>query len=122
MDGYYYVNTNFEDTKDKIMIEPYELARRNILDISIESLNGNDITDRCGAVVLEIDRQGIKDFATSLLIWANNIDDNKEFLLAQENNIEEGINLGVILTSDRISAKVRCKDLGTIFDYDSRFR
>ena len=76
------------------------------------------ITDKCSAVVLEINRQGIRDFATSLLIWSNNIDNHTEYLLAKdESTNEEETNFGAILTSDSVAVKVRSKELGTIYDY-----
>ena len=112
----FYIDTDMD--YEEMVIESYELSRRNILDISIKNTDGIDITDKCSAVVLEINRQGIKDFATSLLIWSNNIGNHTEYLLAKdESSNEEETNFGAILTSDSVAVKVRSKELGTIYDY-----
>jgi hypothetical protein len=114
----YYINTDIEFDSEEMIIESYELSRRNILDISIKNSNGIDITDKCSAVVLEINKQGIKDFATSLLIWSNNTNDQIEYLIAKDDKNKEETNFGAILTSDSVAIKVRSGELGSIYDYD----
>ena len=116
---YYYVNTDLEELGEEIIIEPYELSKRNILNISIENQENNDITSECRAIVLEINKNGIKDFAISLLKWANNLKNKDEYLISREDC--KGTNFGVILTQDSPSFLVNCKDLGTVYEYDSRF-
>lgn len=114
----YYINTNVDVDYEEMTIESYELSRRNILDISIKNSKGTDITNKCSAVVLEINRQGIKDFATSLLIWCNNIDNQTEYLIAKDDKNEKETYFGALLTRDSVSTKVRSGELGNIYDYD----
>ena len=104
-----------------LSLEPYELSKRKILDITILNREGSDITANFSAAGIEINRDGLKDLATMLLIWVNNCDDNMEYQLFREGGTEEGYNLGIVLTHDSIPLKLRICDLGTAHSYDSRF-
>lgn len=104
-----------------ITIEAYELSKKNILRIKVFDNEGNDITEVCHTVVLEINREGIKDFATMLFVWADNYREGSEYVLSQIDNPEQGYNLGILLTHDSISCKFKAHDLGVANDYDSRF-
>ncbi len=116
---FYVVNTEIESGCPDVVVESYELSKRNILDIVVKNEDGVDITSKCGAVLLEINKEGIKDFATSLLIWANN-DFKTEYVMAQEGHNGKGTNIGVILSRDSIPTKLCLKELGNVNDYDSR--
>lgn len=104
-----------------ITLEAYELARKNIVRISVFDNDGNDITKEYNTVVLEINREGIKDLATMLLVWADNYREGREYVLPQIDNPKQGYNLGILLTRDSISCKFKAHDLGVANDYDSRF-
>ena len=71
--------------------------------------------------VVEINYTGIKDFATMLLVWANNCNEGDEYALPHIDKLDYGYNLGIILTYNNIPVKFKYHNLGTAFDYDSRF-
>lgn len=101
-------------------LEPYELSRRNIVNICIVNKRGNDITNCFSTVIIEINRKGVKAFATMLLVWANNCNEGMEYLVFQDGGANGGYNLGIVLTQDSIPTKVKLGDLGTVYDYDTR--
>ncbi len=109
------------DDIEVITLEAYELARKNIVKIKVFDNEGNDITKGYRTVILEINREGIKDFATMLFVWADNYREGREYVLSQIDNPEQGYNLGILLTHDSISCKFKAHDLGVANDYDSRF-
>lgn len=104
-----------------VTLETYELSRKNIVSINVFDDDGNDITLKYHTVIMEINRKGIKDFATMLLVWANNYENGSEYDLPHIDKSDQGYNLGIILTDDSISSKFRAHDLGVANDYDSRF-
>lgn len=104
-----------------VTLETYELSKKNIVNINVFDDEGNDITKEYHTVILEMNRNGIKDFATMLLIWADNYREGGEYDLPRIDQLEQGYNLGIILTHDSISSKFKAHDLGTANDYDSRF-
>ncbi len=91
------------------------------MNISIFNAEGDDITKAYNTVVFEINRKGIKEFATMLLVWANNCKEGDEYILPQIDKLDGGYNLGIILAHSSISTKFKCHDLGTAHGYDSRF-
>lgn len=99
----------------------YELSRRNLVNIRVFDDEGNDITKGVYTVILKINREGIKDFATMLLVWADNYREGDEYVLPHIGKAEQGYNLGIILTHDSISGKFKAHGLGVANDYDSRF-
>lgn len=118
---YYNINTSSEeDENDCICLESYELFRRNIVDIAVVNKNGENISNKLSAITLELNRQGIKSFANMLLVLANNCDTETEYLLFQDNSVEYGYNMGIVLTQDSIPSKLIIRDLGTVDDYDER--
>lgn len=118
---YYNVKEPSDVDCELICVEPYELSKKNIVNISVFNKNGEDISKYYSTITFEINRKGIMDLATMLLIWANNCQDAKEYPLAHIDKANHGYNLGVILTRDSIATKFKCCDLGTASDYDSRF-
>ena len=104
-----------------ITLESYELARKNLMNISIFNAEGDDISKDYGTVIFEINREGIKDFATMLLVWADNYKEGDEYILPHIDKPDCGDNLGIILAHGSISVKFKGHDLGTASDYDSRF-
>lgn len=121
---YYYIKEptkeNEFELQGKICLEPYELAKRNILNIKIMNSAGDDITREYHTVVLEINRKGLLELATMLLVLANNYQEGAEYLLAHREQVEYQYNLGVMLTSDSIQTKLKCANLGNVYDYDER--
>lgn len=118
---YYNVKEPSDVDCELICVEPYELSKKNIVNISVFNENGEDISQYYSTVTFEINRKGIIDLATMLLIWANNCKNAEEYPLAHIDKANYGYNFGVILTCDSIATKFKCCDLGTASDYDSRF-
>lgn len=73
---------------------------KNIVDVKVFDAEGKNITNGYHTVTLEMNRGGIKDFATMLLVWADNYKEGREYELAHIGKSEQGYNLGVILTRD----------------------
>lgn len=117
---YYNVKSFFDEEGELITLEPYELSKRNLMSISVFNAEGKDITKGYHSVVFEINRKGIKEFATMLLVWANNCREGDEYILPHVDTLENGHNLGIILAHSSASVKFKCHDLGTAYDYDSR--
>lgn len=117
---YYSVKAPSDEEGEVITLEPYELSKKNIMDISIFNAEGDDITKNYSTVILEINRKGIKEFATMLLVWANNYKEGDEYILPHIDKLNCGDNLGIILDHGSISTKFKGHDLGTAYDYDSR--
>ena len=117
---YYNVSEPIEEIEAEnrgyICLESYELSRSNIGDIKLFDRNGKDITNTIRSVIIEMNREGIKNFATMLLVWSNNFNKNDEYMIAR-NGKNVGYNLGVTLTKDSIPVKLQAGDLGTIYDY-----
>ena len=118
---YYSVKNPSEEEGELITLEPYELSKRNIMNIDIFDAERNNITEAYNSVIFEINRKGIKDFATMLLVWANNYKEGDEYVLPHIDKSDCGYNLGIVLDHGSISTKFKCHDLGTTSDYDSRY-
>lgn len=117
---YYSVRNPSDEESELITLEPYELSKKNIMNINIINAEGDDITKAYNTVIFEINRKGIKEFATMLLVWANNCQEGDEYILPHIDKLDCGYNLGIILANSSISTKFKCHDLGTAYDYDSR--
>lgn len=104
-----------------LVVEPYELRWKNIINITIFDGEKNDITKYHDTVIFEINYEGIKELATMLLVWAYNSKEGDEYLLSRIGELVCGYNLGVILTKDSIPTTFKCHDLGSAYDYDPRF-
>lgn len=118
---YYYVKNPSDEECKFMALETYELSQRNIMNIRILSDEGNNITKFYHTVIIEINRDGIKNFATMLLVWANNYKEGVEYTLPHIDKTDYGDNLGIILAYDNISVKFKCCNLGTVHDYDEKF-
>lgn len=117
---YYKVKDPSDEAGEVITLESYELSKKNIMSIRIFNVEGDDITKYYSTVIFEINRKGIKEFATMLLVWANNYKEGDEYILPHIDKSDCGDNLGIILDHNSISTKFKCHDLGTAYDYDSR--
>ena len=117
---YYYINNPIDEVQIEnqgyICLESYELSRRNIGDIVVYNTQGENITNTISSVIIEINREGIKNLATMLFVWSNNCNGN-EYLLAQNGKNNNGYNLGIILTKDSVPVELKTGYLGTIYDY-----
>ena len=89
--------------------------------IDIFNNEGENITNAYSTVIFEMNRGGMKDLATMLLVWANNHKKEDEYDLPYVHKTDCGYNLGLVMTRDSILAKFKCQDLGTAYNYDSRF-
>lgn len=122
LNQYYEVKDFTVENYEANIIEPYELLRKNIVNISVFSDEGIDITKKYDTVIMEMNRGGMKAFATMLLVWANNCREGDEYILPHIQKGIPGYNLGLILTHDSVATKFKCQDLGTAYDYDSRIQ
>ena len=104
-----------------ICLEPYELSHKNIINIRILDKDKKDVVSDYGTVFFEINYDGVKEFATMLLVLANNYKEGQEYPLAHVNQSQEGYNLGIILVQDSVPAIIKCVNLGVAYDYDARF-
>ena len=122
---YYRVNIPSEegesDCENTICLETYELSRRNILDVRLVGIDGNEVTKHFSSVIVELNRKGIKALATMLLVWINNYNDSEDYMVFQEGVVNAGYNFGVILSCDSIPTRLKIGDFGTVYDHDSRF-
>lgn len=118
---YFNVKNPTAEDIEFITLEAYELDRKNIVRIKVLDEEGNDITKGYRTVVWEINRDGMKDLATMLLVWADNYREGCAYALPQMDNPKQGYNLGILLTRDSIPCKFKAHDLGVANDYDSRF-
>lgn len=118
---YYDVKNSSDEDGKLITLESYELSKKNIMKITIFNAEGDNITKAYNTVIFEINRKGIKEFATMLLVWANNYKEGDEYILPHIDKLDCGYNLGIILAHSSTSTKFICHDLGTAYDYDSRF-
>lgn len=118
---YYYVKDPTAEDIEFITLEAYELSKRNLVRIKVFDSEKNDITSKCYTVTLDINREGIKDLATMMLVWAANYKEGTEYRLPHVNEIEQGYNLGVILTHDSVPCMFKAHDLGVACDYDPKF-
>lgn len=117
---YYDVKIPSEEVDGLITLEPYELSKKNIMKINIFDEEENNVTQNYNAVIFEINRAGIKEFASMLLVWSDNYKEGDKYILPHAGKLNCGYNLGVILTHDSILARFKCNDLGTAYDYDLR--
>jgi hypothetical protein len=106
---------------DETSIEEYELGLRNMAKIRVISKENEDITKDFFEVFFKINYDGLRDFATMLLILADNYVEGKEYLIAKEKETFEGYNLGIILTQESKKGILGCNDLGCVYDYDINF-
>ena len=118
---YYCIKDVSYEEKEFITLEPYELSRRNIMSINVFDAEDSNINAGYSSVIFEINRMGIKEFATMLLVWANNCKEGDEYELPHIDKSDCGYNLGIVLAHNNIAVKFKCGDLGTAHDYDSRF-
>lgn len=102
-------------------IEEYELGYSNIADIAIYNQENMNITGDYMQVVFKINYEGLKDFATMLLIFANNYRIGNEYQLANINQKNFEYNMGVMLSSKSCEMTLKCKELGCVYDYEPEF-
>ena len=118
---YYNVLNPIDLEPEVITLESFELCGKNIIDIKVLDIKEQDITNKCSAMVIELNRSGMRDLATMLLVWANNCKEGDEYILPHITRMKEGYNMGIILTDDSILTKFRYMDLGRANKYDPRF-
>lgn len=121
-DTNYYYNISGCDDGENITIETYEMLKKNVVNLKIFNNKGDDITTSFNTVILELNRNGMKDLATMLLVWASNYKEGDRYDLPHIDNVENGYNLGIVLDKDSVSTVFCGKNLGTAGDYDSRMQ
>ncbi len=105
-------------THDAMQAEQNEKSLKNIVDIVVFDAEGNNISCKCGAVVIEINREGIRKLIYTLTLLEN--DDGKGVLLERE--MQDVFTGDLRLSQDSLAVIMRCKDLGKVYDYDPRFK
>lgn len=118
---YYNIKDPSTEDIELMTLETYELSKRNLVSIKVFDDEKNNITSKYHTITLELNREGIKDLATMLLVWAANYEEGTEYRLPHVDEAEQGYNLGIILTHDSISGIFKAHDLGAAHDYDPRF-
>ena len=123
-DRYYNIPDSLDECEQErngyLCISAYEIGKRNLVNIDAIDNNGADITNQISAIVVDLPRRGMNDFATMLFVWADNVRDNTDYFLCREGSSEPGYNFGVILTEDSPLVKFRVKDLGSKCDCEQK--
>jgi len=102
-------------------IEEYELGYNNIADVAIYNEENINITQNYMQVVFKLNYIGLKDFATMLLILANNYKTGNKYHLANINQKNFKYNMGIMLNGNSCEMTLKCKDLGCVYDYEPEF-
>lgn len=110
------IDTDEEDNED-IVVDFYEMSKENIVQICVFDEFDHDISSDCDVLIFEINHVGIMNFVTMLLVWANNINNRKEYPLVKMNCAKKGYNFGILLTEDSINTSFQFKKLGNAYDY-----
>lgn len=97
------------------VIEEYELGHRNIAKILLYNKNNIDITENIYEVSFEINYEGLKNLAVILLKLADNYQEGAEYIFNSTNGS------GIILTADSLQLKIKCGDLGNVYDYEPKY-
>lgn len=118
IDVYYEIRDPSEEGMQLNTVEPYELSGKNVMNINIFNDRMEDITKDFTVVSFQINRRALKQFATMLLVWANNCKEGGRYMLPHVGKPDSGYNLGVILTYDSIPTRFKCQDLGSACEYD----
>lgn len=100
---------------DDKCIEEYELGFRNLAEISIYDKNHMDISKDIYEVFFEINYGGLKNLAILLIKLADNYQEGAEHTIGQANSLE------IILTRDSLPLKLKCSNLGSVYDYEPEF-
>lgn len=101
--------------EDDDVIEEYELGLRNIAKILLYDKNNVDITENIYEVSFEINYEGLRNLAVILLKLADNYQEGAEYIINSTNGS------GIILTADSLQLKIKCGDLGNVYDYEPEF-
>jgi len=102
-------------------IEEYELGFNNIAQIRILDANGKNVVSENLEIVFNINYRGLKDFATMLLVLANNYESNQEYPVAHSKFIETQYNMGILLTEKSSKLVIKMDNLGCVYNYDICF-
>lgn len=102
-------------------IEDYELGFNNIAQIRIFDLNNVDVTNTQMQVIININYNGLKDFANMILILANNFENEQEYAMAHVKREEQQYNMGVLLSENSNQVVLKCNYLGCVYNYDTHF-
>lgn len=112
---------NIIEPKGMEFIEDYELGYSNLSNITIRTINNNIIEYKSLQVILNLSYKGLIDFATMLLILANNFKRKIQYAIAQEGESENKYNMGILLSKESCACSIRCDELGCVYDYVSDF-
>lgn len=96
-------------------IEEYELGFRNVSKISIYDKNNRDITQNFYEIFFEVNYEGLKNLAIFLMKLADNYKEGAEYVIGH------GYNEEITLTEDSLLLKLKCCNLGSVYDYEPKF-
>ena len=102
-------------------IEEYELGFNNIAQVRILDLNDAEVTNEKMQIVFNINYIGLKDFATMLLILANNYENGLEYKIAHAGQNEKQYNMGILLSEKSNELILKCDYLGCVYNYAPEF-
>ena len=97
--------------------EPFEIGFANIVDIKVIDKESKDITNRCGSIVLRINRNGLLEYGKNLLRLAHNYEVTKHDLLSHVKGSGNEYNMGILLLEDSSQLRIICVDNGNIFNH-----
>jgi len=101
--------------------EPFEIGFANIVDIKVIDKESKDITNRCGSIVLRINRNGLLEYGKNLLRLAHNYEVTKHYLLSHVKGSGNEYNMGILLLEDSSQLRIICVDNGNIFNHIKNF-
>jgi len=102
-------------------IEDYELGFNNIANIKILDSSHMDVTNNQMQIIFNINHKGLKDFASMLLVLANNYENQQEYMLAHVKQKEQQYNMGILLSENSNDVILKCDYLGCVYNYDLQF-
>lgn len=102
-------------------VEDYELGFCNLAQIRVLDSNKIDITNDRMEVIININYDGLKDFANMILILANNFESGQEYMIAHVKKNKQQYNMGILLSENSNQVVFKCGFLGSIFNYSPNF-
>lgn len=102
-------------------IEDYELGFYNLAQIRVLDANKTDITNSQMQVMININYNGLKDFANMMLILANNFENEQEYMIAHMKKNKQQYNMGILLSENSNQVIFKCEHLGSVYNYNPNF-
>ena len=94
--------------------EEYEVGFRNLAKISLFDKNGVDISPYVYEIIFEINYSGFPRLAALLMKMADNFQEGMEYVIEKDGS-------EILLTPDSLPVKLKCSNLGSVYDYEPEF-